>query len=194
MAATFWWDWKPARVLDARDGYGAPERGIRGLAGEIGPQGSASKPRGSIRGFFDEAMHNLSGIHIDKEYCLYMGGTTSELQAALAKDRRKGTEGLFTTRETMDIRFVRRKAGALKGMGAAHTETVVGIAPRGSYWDDAGAEMSTVRAAAAKAWCQLYEIEADAWETADIGFFAFVHLDSLGGLLGRCQGIDAWAG
>jgi hypothetical protein len=190
MSATFWFDWRPANVY-AEEGkdFGTPERGIRGLAGEIGPRTDKTKPRSHLRDFYDEAMQNCKDLLIDNSQCLFMGGTTSELQHALGKAKDKGTESFMAVKEPLDLRYVRREAGRLKEVGAAHSETVLALAAE-SYWRGKPAEFDD-EAVQKKTWAKFFLVRADNWD-AGLGDCAVLQLSSLIGMIPRAKGVNPW--
>lgn len=122
MAAVFWWD----EEGDPNGAAGIPGKVIRGLAGELD---DVPRHKPNIRSFWDEELDDLTYIKFKKNFCLYMSGTTDELQRALDDDLKKGTIGILTVGDKMDIRFFRKRAGPAK------TKSVVGLGAHTGYWD-----------------------------------------------------------
>ncbi len=76
-----------------------------------------------------EGRLNSSHIEFDKEYALFMRGTTSELLKALELDASRGIDFVMVRKEVfLDIRYFRHKVSRTK------TVTVIGLGAREGYW------------------------------------------------------------
>lgn len=181
--AHFWFDQRIANSNhpDTRGDHRYPPRIIRMLE-----SGDTTWP--SLRKMYAE-VPNLKHVEFDRQYALFMRGTTGELTGALKKDIAGGVGHLAVLRENaIDLRYVRQKPGRTK------TVTIIGIgAP--SYWGDVPVGRLP-EAANRMTWVQLASYVAPDGLTLRKGTerleFAAVDLTRLVDLVERCQGVEPW--
>lgn len=133
---------------------------------------------------------NSNHLEFDKEYALFMRGTTSELLKALKLDTEKGIDFVAVRKENfLDIRYFRQKVSSTK------TVTVIGLAARDGYWGIIGAE-NRHDAAEHKGWAQLELLKNSEKLTLPRGganvIFSGVTVAHLAKLVQTCQGVEPW--